>query len=121
MSARMRSRRGRSGARRCDVAGRTANQSALPILQRDFRFRQTRDLPRLTATAIPVDVGVAERDEAQSEIATLVALRVEADRHDRRDLGAAGQLLHLARQPLLKLVRSAAADSDAPQPDSAWY
>ena len=48
----------------------------LPVLRGEFGLRQARYLPRLGATAIPVDLGVAERHETQGEVAALEALRV---------------------------------------------
>jgi hypothetical protein len=89
----------------------------LPVLHVHRGLGQVCHLPRLAAAAVPVDVRVAESHQPQGEVAALVALRVEAHGYDRYSSVAVGQLLHLPSKSVLKLVRQAAADAGAPQPD----
>jgi hypothetical protein len=46
----------------------------LPIVDFDWGFRQVRDLPCFTATAVPINILIAECGETQSKVAPLVAL-----------------------------------------------
>ena len=69
--------------------------------------------------AVPIDLRIAERDQAQCQIASVEAFRVPADRDNRPVEIAGGQFAHLAAQAILRPIGEAAAQTGKFQPNRA--
>ena len=53
-----------------------------PLVRSQFSLRQIRHLPRLSSTAIPIHIGVAEGDKTQRQISAFKTFGIPSDRND---------------------------------------
>ena len=90
-----------------------------PAQWNQFRLGKVRHFPCFAPTAIPNDVGITQRDQAQCQIAAIEPLGVPADRDDRPGEIAPRQPRHGAAQTVLGLVGEGAADASMAQADGA--
>src|SRR5262249_26647633 len=81
-----------------------------PLLRIEIGLRQGRHLPCLAAAAIPVDMGIAQRDETERQIAPVEALRIPTNCNDRPVAVASSNVTHLAAKTCLRSIAEAATE-----------
>ena len=91
-------------------------QGGLPLLHIERGFGKAVHFPCLPATTIPINSCVPERGKPQRQIVAVEAFRVPAYRDNRQRHIAAGQLLHLLTQTILRRIGKATAQSRIFQP-----